>query len=195
MPPLSTRSRRAIDEHVAALDEAFGVDHVETVTVVNDREFFEHGIDIFDAGVRGGAGAWVYDEDGRVLLMRDPRIPDRWALPGGGHEPGESFVETAAREVWEEVGVAATVTDVWTVQRKRYVLESDPERRGYLLEVWFDARYDDGEAGRYPDRWDETEDEHILEVEWFSRRPDALTEIAARRADTWTWPDSSPMPP
>lgn len=188
MVPFSVRSRRAIDEHVALLRERFDSVPVETVTAENEASFFEHGIDIFQRGVRGGAAAWVYDDSGRVLLMRDPRVPDRWTIPGGGHEPGESFPETAEREVWEEVGVDVTVTDVWRVYRKRFVHEDDPARRGYLLESWFDARYEAGEAGLYPSRWDDAADESVLEVRWFEERPDALTDIAAVRADRWDWP-------
>lgn len=189
MPPLSVRFRRAIDEHISSIRGRFGIDEVETTTRENDPEFFEHGIDIFEEGVRGGAAVWVYDAEGRVLLMRDPRIPDRRTVPGGGHEPGESFPEMAEREVWEEDCVEATVTDVWRVLRVRYVLENDPERRGYLLETWFDAEYESGEAGLYPPRWDDEADESVLEVRWFSSRPDAVTDVVDRRAETWEWPD------
>lgn len=189
MPPISVHSRRAVDAHISAIRDRFDIDGVETITRENDPEFFEHGIDIFEEGVRGGAAAWVFDTEGRVLLMRDPRIPDRWTVPGGGHESGESFPETAEREVWEEVGVEATVTDVWRVLRVRYVHKNDPERRGYLLETWFDAEYESGEAGLYPSRWDDEADESVLEVRWFSGRPDAVTDVVDRRAETWDWPD------
>ena len=48
----------------------------------------------------------VYDQEGRVLVQE--RRGTQWdglAFPGGHVEPGESFVQAAAREVQEETGV------------------------------------------------------------------------------------------
>ena len=42
--------------------------------------------------------------DGRVLLLERSDTHD-WGLPGGLMEPGESFEETARREVLEETGL------------------------------------------------------------------------------------------
>ena len=48
----------------------------------------------------------VYDDAGN-MLVQDRRDPD-WpglCFPGGHVEPGESFVESVIREVWEETGL------------------------------------------------------------------------------------------
>lgn len=48
----------------------------------------------------------VYDNAGNIL-MQDRKNPD-WpgvTFPGGHVEPGESFVESVIREVWEETGL------------------------------------------------------------------------------------------
>ena len=48
----------------------------------------------------------VYDHDGNILVQ-DRKDPD-WpgiCFPGGHIEPGESFVESVIREVWEETGL------------------------------------------------------------------------------------------
>ena len=48
--------------------------------------------------------------DGKVLVVETPGV-GRWDPPGGGVEPGESVLDAAIRECWEETGyrfVAAT---------------------------------------------------------------------------------------
>jgi len=55
-----------------------------------------------------GAGAFIYDDWGRLLLQRRPS--GKWILPGGGLEPDETPAEGVVREIWEEMGVRATPT-------------------------------------------------------------------------------------
>jgi 8-oxo-dGTP diphosphatase len=60
--------------------------------------------------IRDAARALVIDADDRVLLVRfEFPTATRWALPGGGLEPGESHVEALVRELSEEVGLADAV--------------------------------------------------------------------------------------
>lgn len=49
--------------------------------------------------------ALVTRADGRVLMVREPRLPGWWLLPGGGAEAGESLVDAARRECREETGL------------------------------------------------------------------------------------------
>ena len=52
--------------------------------------------------------------DGRVLACRRTAPPDaagRWEFPGGKVEPGESPQRAVVRELQEELGVRAVVTD------------------------------------------------------------------------------------
>lgn len=167
--PVSVRSRRAIDAVLADLRESYGPFPVHEMTVENDPDRFEAGREYFENGGRGGAGARVTDEDGRVLLVRDADWPDGWVLPGGAHEPGETVREAAVREVREETGVECEVTGVWQATRKRFVLADDPATRGYLLEVFFRATATGGSVGRYPDRWEDHEE--ILDAAWFAEPP------------------------
>lgn len=65
------------------------------------------------------ACAVVTDEDGRVLLVRRGRAPERgsWSVPGGRVETGETFEQAAARETFEETGLHVRVgRELWALQ-------------------------------------------------------------------------------
>jgi ADP-ribose pyrophosphatase YjhB (NUDIX family) len=181
------RSREAVDSILRDLRERHGDFPVVETTNLDDPERFERGIDRFQSGFRGAGGARVTDGAGRVLLIREASAPERWILPGGGNESDESLDATAVREVREETGVECELTGVWCALRKRFVCRDDPERRGYLLEVMFEAEQTGGTAGLYPERWDGTSgtDEQILAVEWFDKIPDTA-EPAATDPRGWT---------
>jgi 8-oxo-dGTP pyrophosphatase MutT (NUDIX family) len=51
----------------------------------------------------------IRDAGGRVLLARHVE-GDRWLLPGGGVEPGETPADAAVREAWEETGLLVRLT-------------------------------------------------------------------------------------
>lgn len=55
-----------------------------------------------------GAKAAVFDENGRLLLMKRPDdgpVASAWDIPGGAVEPYESPAEAATRETHEETGL------------------------------------------------------------------------------------------
>ena len=56
------------------------------------------------SGAPYGAHTIVHRADGDLLLVRHEGV-DRWVLPGGGVQDGETFREAAARELAEEAGV------------------------------------------------------------------------------------------
>lgn len=59
-----------------------------------------------DLRIREAVRALVVDTTERVLLVRfEFPAATRWALPGGGLEPGEGHVEALHRELAEEVGL------------------------------------------------------------------------------------------
>ena len=55
--------------------------------------------------------AWVHVRDGRLLVARNAGR-DRFYLPGGRRETGESDLDTLTREVHEELGVRLDLSTV-----------------------------------------------------------------------------------
>jgi ADP-ribose pyrophosphatase YjhB (NUDIX family) len=55
--------------------------------------------------------AIVQDDRGRVLMI-EKTDNGLWALPGGGHEIGESIADTVVREVKEETGYDVEVVSI-----------------------------------------------------------------------------------
>lgn len=56
-----------------------------------------------------GVCAVVQDTHGRILLVRHPYRRGAWGLPGGFSRGEEQPTDTLVRELWEELGVAATI--------------------------------------------------------------------------------------
>src|SRR5512142_2640786 len=56
-------------------------------------------------------GAFVFDRDGRVLLVERGQAPAAglWSIPGGKLEPGETLAQGVAREIREETGMIVEV--------------------------------------------------------------------------------------
>ena len=62
----------------------------------------------FDGAPVDRAAGGVVLHDGSVLVVHRPRHDD-WSLPKGHVDDGETWAETALREVLEETGVSATI--------------------------------------------------------------------------------------
>lgn len=73
--------------------------------------------------------AFVRDRAGSVLMIQRSDN-GRWALPGGGHDIGESIADTVVREVREETGIEVEVVSLSGIY-------TDP---GHVM------RYDDDEV-------------------------------------------------
>ena len=79
--------------------------HVDEVELPNGktglREIIDHP---------GGVGILAMDDDGRVMMVQQYRYAfgkTLWEIPAGKREPGEEPLETAKRELLEEVGATA----------------------------------------------------------------------------------------
>jgi 8-oxo-dGTP pyrophosphatase MutT (NUDIX family) len=75
--------------------------------------------------VRPAVRIVLLDRDGKVLLIRAEApaeaTPVWWDLPGGGVDPGETYVETAVRELFEETGLRIAPADVGPPMWRRSV--------------------------------------------------------------------------
>lgn len=184
---LERRSERRVDAEIDRLRERHeDVEYVE-FAVENDRERFEEGYDLVADGFVGGAGAWVADEEGRVLVIRHPGH-EEWGIPAGGNEPeDDDLADTARREVFEETGIEVELTGLFRLHRKSFYLAEDPDRRLHMVEAWFDARRVGGEIDLDPSRWED--DEVIEDARWAAEYPDeGMVDVLEDRADEWDWP-------
>ena len=88
------------------------------------------------------------DDEGRILLIHKTDN-NLWAMPGGGHEIGESIVETVVREVKEETGYDVEVeveTITGTYTNPRHVMAYDDGEVRQQFSIAFRARLVGGEA-------------------------------------------------
>lgn len=110
----------------------------------------------------------LFDPAGRILLMKG-RLPGRavgaWFTIGGGAEPGEDVLQTAAREIVEETGLtdAALGPIVW---RREGVLTIRGEPV-FFDEYYVVARTAGGEPVRHG--WQSDEHHLIDEIRWWTR--------------------------
>ncbi|MBW8813157.1 MAG: NUDIX domain-containing protein [Caulobacterales bacterium] len=125
---------------------------------------------------RPTARVLLLDAADRILLLKGrlPAAKDRpgaWFTVGGGVEPGETYVEAAAREIREETGIADFVLGpvVWVREGVMRMPEPTLFKECYLV-----ARCE----GAEPDRalWTEIERELIEDIRWWTHGDLAATE-------------------
>ncbi|PPK61881.1 NUDIX domain-containing protein [Actinokineospora auranticolor] len=86
----------------------------------------------------------IRDAEGRILLIH--KIDnDLWALPGGGHDPGESITDTAVRETREETGLDVRVLRlVGTYTNPHHVIAYDDGEVRQQFSLCFEAEWTGG---------------------------------------------------
>ncbi len=160
---ITDRSRERLDDLAERLRAEYGEFEVVEKTWRHPAPFYEDLVERFEDKRAGGAGAWVHDDDGRVLLVRNEGDVG-WGDPGGKREAGETFQEAASREIREETGVEIAITGVLELHRIEIYDGTDPDRP-HLFEpiVIFVARHESGEPIPEPGE--------IAEVDWFEDHP------------------------
>ena len=95
--------------------------------------------------------ACIVWRDGKFLMgkRKGSHGADKWSIPGGHMEFGESLEETAAREAFEETGMK--------VKNVRFVAITNDisiEENHHYLTVWMEADWSEGEPTvTEPDKW------------------------------------------
>jgi 8-oxo-dGTP pyrophosphatase MutT (NUDIX family) len=130
-----------------------------------------------DLRIRDAVRALVVDADQRVLLVRfEFPTATRWALPGGGLEPGESHLAALHRELEEEVGLVGAVIGPQIWHRLHIVPFLNGQFDGQREQIYL-VRCDAFEA-RPQLSWEQMNAEYVHELRWWT-----LDEIAASDAD------------
>ena len=114
----------------------------------------------------------IRDGDGRVLLARHVE-GNRWVLPGGSIEPGETPANAAVREAWEETGLIVRLTRlVGVFGGPHYFVDyRNGDRASYVSSV-FEAMIDGGNV--------RPEESEVKELRF-------VTEHDARALDVAPW--------
>ena len=119
----------------------------------------------------------VIEQDRKILLVRESAAPCRgkWSLPGGRLQPGESILQTAAREIQEETGLTVELTGLLYVDQ---LANSGADRIRFV----FTGKVAGGKLKT-------AEDEHSMCAGWFSdegvRRLDHRSPFLQRVIDSY----------
>ena len=126
--------------------------------------------------IREAVRALVVDENHRVLLVRfEFPTATRWALPGGGLEPGESHPIALRRELEEEVGLVEAVIGAQIWRRLHIVPFLNGEFDGQRERIYI-VHCDSFEPEPRLS-WEQMNAEFVHELRWWT-----LDEIAASDA-------------
>ncbi len=126
-----------------------------------------------------GCGVLVENEKGQLLLQKRSDTGE-WCVPGGALEPGETYIQAATRELYEEVGIKVKDLELFGLysgdDREIHYPNGDVV---YSLSVIFKTNSFDGLIS--------DDDEEVLEHRFFNREdiPDELFGPDARPILDW----------
>ncbi len=117
--------------------------------------------------IRPAARALIVDPDDRVLLVRfEFPAGTRWALPGGGIEPGETPEEAIRRELVEEVGLhhAPIGPHIWTRLHVIPFLSGHWDGQREVIHLVRTHAFEPAPALS----WEELAAEYVFELRWWT---------------------------
>jgi len=81
-------------------------------------------------------GALIVDKQGKILLAKSHKWFDKYTLPGGHIEVGETMVDAVKREVKEEVGLDVEVVEMLLVQEAIFAAEFYKEKHFIFIDFY-----------------------------------------------------------
>lgn len=122
--------------------------------------------------IRNAARALILQDDNILLLRKDGyEEGERFALPGGGQDLGETLEQALHRECMEEIGTRVQIRDLVYVADYFKPRDTVPRSTRHLVEFLFACTVADDYSpvnGHHPDK-------HQVEVVW--ARLDALGDM------------------
>lgn len=79
-------------------------------------------------------GALIYNEENKIFLGKSNKWGDRWIVPGGHLELGETFVECIKREVREETNLEISNIELIGIQESIFSEEFHKKRHMIFLD-------------------------------------------------------------
>ena len=126
-----------------------------------------------------GCGVLVENEDGALLLQK--RTDDNtWGTPGGGMNLGETFMETAVREVSEETGLHVSGLSLYGIYSGQHCIIEYPNNDiCFGAIIIFHTKIYSGETM--------IDNKESLDLRFFSREnlPENINQVSSKWIEHW----------